>query len=113
MLFENMYLVLTRRKGQSVILHDGVITIKVLSIGRGQVDLGFDAPPGITIHREEVYKQMLEKTGRDLESLPKELLEIQEGGEYYIHNGKDVYTLTRKPRSQLYVLSPLEKEVIS
>ena len=46
-------LVLTRKNGEIVHL-GGEIEVKVLSISRNVVKLGFSAPPDITIRRQEL-----------------------------------------------------------
>ncbi|MCA9061752.1 MAG: carbon storage regulator [Planctomycetaceae bacterium] len=43
-------LVLTRRSGQKLIISDS-ITIRVVSIGRGQVRFGIEAPREISVRR--------------------------------------------------------------
>ncbi len=50
-------LVLTRRIGEKIIINDD-ITITILSGGdKRNVRIGVDAPPEITVHREEIYKK--------------------------------------------------------
>lgn len=49
-------LVLTRRLNE-VISIDGGIKIKVLEVRNGRVKIGFEAPPNIRIHRDEVANQ--------------------------------------------------------
>ena len=52
-------LVLTRRKGEQVMIGDGLIVVEVLEIGpQGQVKLGFQAPRGLPIHRAEIQKRV-------------------------------------------------------
>jgi carbon storage regulator len=46
-------LVLTRKKGQVVVIGDN-IEVKVVAIGPHRVMLGFTAPAGVRIHREEL-----------------------------------------------------------
>lgn len=62
-------LVLTRNAGESIIIGN---TIKITNLGmnkRGQVKLGIEAPQSISVHREEIYKKIMdnlnnpEKTG--------------------------------------------------
>lgn len=50
-------LILSRRVSESIIIADDV-TITVLSVKGKQVRIGIDAPPEISVHREEVYKQI-------------------------------------------------------
>jgi len=48
-------LVLSRKAEESVVIAEGEITIKVLSIKGDVVRLGIVAPKEIPIHREEVH----------------------------------------------------------
>ena len=50
-------LVLTRNYGEKLIINDDII-ITILAIGRNQVRIGIDAPPQISVHREEVYMRI-------------------------------------------------------
>jgi carbon storage regulator len=47
-------LVVTRRKGESIVVGDG-IEIHVISVGRNGVRIGITAPRDVTVHRREVY----------------------------------------------------------
>jgi len=53
-------LVLTRRLGESITIGDQ-IRVVVLEVRGSQVRLGIEAPPSIPIHREEVYRRILEE----------------------------------------------------
>jgi len=48
-------LVLTRRRGQSILIGDH-IRITIVGIGEDQVRVGIEAPKGISIYREEIYE---------------------------------------------------------
>ncbi len=50
-------LVLTRRKGESIILADN-IEVRVLAISRHQVKLGIEAPRSVPVYRKEIYVQI-------------------------------------------------------
>ena len=50
-------LVLTRRAQEAIIIGDN-ITIRVLSMDKGQVKLGIDAPKEVSVHREEIYTKI-------------------------------------------------------
>lgn len=50
-------LILTRRIGESLWIGDDV-QVAVLSIKGGQVRIGVNAPKGIPVHREEIYKRI-------------------------------------------------------
>lgn len=50
-------LILSRRTSESIIIGDEV-TITVLSVKGKQVRIGIDAPPHISVHREEIYDRI-------------------------------------------------------
>ncbi len=50
-------LVLTRRTGESIVIGNEV-TVTVLDVRGDQVRIGIDAPKGVQIHREEVFRQL-------------------------------------------------------
>jgi carbon storage regulator len=54
-------LVLSRKIGQTIVVN-GDITVTVIEIGRGRVQLGICAPRETTIHREEVYRRIERET---------------------------------------------------
>ena len=56
-------LVLSRRSQQSVIVGDPdslerMLKVTVLEISSGMVKLGFEAPDGIPVHRQEVWNRI-------------------------------------------------------
>jgi len=53
-------LVLSRKKDEKIIINDD-IEIMVVEIRGDKVRLGCSAPPDVSIHREEVYKQIQEE----------------------------------------------------
>ncbi len=61
-------LILTRKSGESLLIGDNV-EVTVLSIRGTQVKLGINAPKEVSVHREEVYKQINKKSS---EEAPKE-----------------------------------------
>lgn len=48
-------LCLTRYPLQKIVIGKREIIITVIDISPGKVKLGFEAPPNITVHREEIY----------------------------------------------------------
>lgn len=50
-------LVLSRKKGESIIIGDN-IELKVLGVDGEQVKLGIIAPKTITIHRQEIFEEI-------------------------------------------------------
>jgi len=51
-------LVLTRRVGDATIIA-GEIVVTVLEVRNDQVRIGIDAPRDVSVHREEVYRQLV------------------------------------------------------
>jgi carbon storage regulator len=51
-------LVLTRRSGQSILVGDDIV-VTILELGRDQVRIGIRAPRSVSVHREEVYEEIL------------------------------------------------------
>jgi carbon storage regulator len=52
-------LILSTRTGESVKIGDEV-TVTVLGVKGSQVRLGFAAPQHVAVHREEIYRRLLE-----------------------------------------------------
>jgi carbon storage regulator len=52
---EETMLVLTRKRGQSILIGD--IEIKVISLNGSSVRIGIDAPKDVLIHREEIIQK--------------------------------------------------------
>ncbi len=50
-------LVLNRRTSESLVI-DGRIIVRVLRVDNDGVKLGIEAPPSISVHREEVYREI-------------------------------------------------------
>ena len=50
-------LILSRRTDESIVIGDEV-TITILSVKGKQVRIGIDAPPNVSVHREEIYKKI-------------------------------------------------------
>jgi len=53
-------LVLSRRKGEAVIIGSD-ITVRIIDVRGDQVRVGIDAPRSISVHREEVFRQVVEE----------------------------------------------------
>jgi len=51
-------LLLARSEGQRVLVPQHELSVMVVEVKGGRVVLGFDAPVGCAIHREEVYQAM-------------------------------------------------------
>lgn len=52
-------LVFTRRRGEAIIIGDG-IEVRILRVGRDGVRLGVSAPMTTPVHRQEVHEQIRE-----------------------------------------------------
>lgn len=53
-------LILTRRAGETVMIGDDV-TVMVLGVKGNQVRIGITAPKNTAVHREEIYKRILQE----------------------------------------------------
>lgn len=51
-------LVLTRRIGDTIVIDEGMIKVTVLSVDKGTVRIGVDAPKEIKVHRGEVQDRI-------------------------------------------------------
>lgn len=74
-------LVLTRKKGQAVII-GGEIRITVADVSGETVRVGIEAPPHLEIYREEIYRAIMEENASSITD-QKGLLEMlaQNNGE--------------------------------
>lgn len=57
-------LVLSRKIGERIMLPEQNITLVVVDVHGNRVRLGIEAPPDVTILREELVGQELKKTAR-------------------------------------------------
>ena len=53
-------LILTRRVGESIVISDDIVVV-VLGINGSQVKLGIEAPVSVSVHREEIYRKIVEE----------------------------------------------------
>ena len=72
-------LILTRQTNQSIVI-DGNIVVTVLEMSGDHVRLGINAPREVTVHREEVQREIVEQNRRaasgaelagDIDGLPR------------------------------------------
>lgn len=64
-------LVLSRKKGESIIINDN-IELTVLSVEGDTVKIGISAPRNVDIYRKEIY-EIIEQSNRDAAFNPKML----------------------------------------
>jgi carbon storage regulator len=57
-------LVLSRRKGESIVVDDN-IEITIVDIRGNKVRLGISAPRNVSVHRKEVYEAIQSQTQKD------------------------------------------------
>jgi carbon storage regulator len=65
-------LLLTRKPEQTICIYPGdeindkdkLIEIHIVHVRGAQVQIGIDAPLGITVHRKEVYKRILSQQNK-------------------------------------------------
>ena len=50
-------LVLSRRVGERIVVPQCELTVTVLEIAGSRARIGISAPPGIVVHREEVWQR--------------------------------------------------------
>jgi len=60
-------LILTRRVSESIVIADDVVVV-VLSINGSQVKLGIEAPISVSVHREEIYRKIVEEREGTIEN---------------------------------------------
>jgi len=71
-------LVLTRKKGQSIMIGED-IEITVVDIQGDQIRLGIEAPKNVAIHRKEVFIEIQEENRKAAEVNPEKLRGILHG----------------------------------
>ena len=63
-------LILTRQVGETIRIGDN-IRIQVMGKNRSQVRLGIIAPPEVSVHRDEVYQRIQQKSPPRITTKPK------------------------------------------
>lgn len=51
-------LILTRKKGERIILANGLITFQIVDVKGGKVRVGVQAPEDVSVHREEIQQRI-------------------------------------------------------
>jgi carbon storage regulator len=57
-------LILSRRTDESIVIGDEV-TITILSVKGKQVRIGINAPPDVSVHRQEIYERIQDDVPSD------------------------------------------------
>ncbi len=65
-------LILTRKVGEAIAINEH-ITVRLLEIKGSQIKLGVEAPPHITVHREEVLTRIMEENRKAAGGVPSDL----------------------------------------
>ncbi len=65
-------LVLSRKKGQSIIISNNVV-VRIIDIKGGQVRIGITAPDSTSIYREEIYMKIVDTNRESLQLQPEDL----------------------------------------
>lgn len=63
-------LILTRKIGESIVISDDIVVV-VLGINGSQVKLGIEAPESVSVHREEIYRKIVEEREEAYHNLEK------------------------------------------
>lgn len=53
-------LVLSRSKGEKIVINNDIV-LTILEVSGDHVRIGIDAPPQVTVYREEIYKALQEQ----------------------------------------------------
>ncbi|MGI5922251.1 MAG: carbon storage regulator CsrA [Syntrophomonadaceae bacterium] len=72
-------LILSRRKGESIIIGDN-IEVNVVDVQGDIIKLGIDAPRLVSVHRKEIYEEILKANREAAQNLPtvEQLKKIQQ-----------------------------------
>ncbi len=70
-------LVLTRKSGQRIFLPDLGVVVTVVALSAGRVRLGFSAPAGVEVYREEVLHEAFNPAPAARPTAPAETVPVQ------------------------------------
>lgn len=63
-------LVLSRRRGQSIVIGDDIV-VTVVNVHGDKIRIGIEAPPSVPVHREEIAEAIDRSTQVTEESSPE------------------------------------------
>lgn len=64
-------LVLSRKQGESIIIGNDIV-VTVLEVRPDHIRLGIDAPRSVTVHREEVYLEVMRENAAAVASADRD-----------------------------------------
>ncbi|WP_339268464.1 carbon storage regulator CsrA [Paenibacillus sp. FSL W8-0187] len=73
-------LILSRNKGQKIMINDNVV-LSVIEVNGDQVRIGIEAPPNVTIYREEIYEAIKQQNqdaiqfNEDIQQILKQVMD--------------------------------------
>jgi len=70
-------LVLSRKPGEKIYIGSNIV-VSIAEIKRNRVQLGFDCPPQVPVHREEVYRRIRREHQAEVVSGPPGNLHCRE-----------------------------------
>ncbi|RDU73906.1 carbon storage regulator [Helicobacter anseris] len=68
-------LILSRKSEESIVIGDDIV-VKVISVDRGNVKLGFEAPPDTLILRAELKEAVVQENQKAIKEAPKDTLDV-------------------------------------
>lgn len=72
-------LVLTRKVGEAIVIGNDVV-VTVLEVRGGQIRLGIGAPRSLSVHRAEIYQQVIAENRAAVESSEADADQVKSGG---------------------------------
>ncbi|MGG4107869.1 carbon storage regulator CsrA [Paenibacillus lautus] len=73
-------LILSRNKGQKIMINDNIV-LSVIEVNGDQVRIGIEAPPNVTIYREEIYEAIKQQNqdaiqfNEDIQQILKQVMD--------------------------------------
>lgn len=77
-------LVLTRKPGESIRIGDDIV-VKIIEIGKNRIRIGIDAPPGVSVLRNEIYEQIQQE---NILSSRGSVADIAKAADLWLNRGK-------------------------
>jgi carbon storage regulator len=61
---KNAMLVLTRKLGERIVIGEDIV-LTIVHVHANKVQLGVEAPPHVSVHRQEIYRRIQEETRQE------------------------------------------------